>query len=96
MVDAELGQLLLEEPVASEQIASMKASIDRLVGMVQEVAQKTALQVRISQFTTRDKLPLLMELSTTVAELIRASAPSVDVSNDAPIQERKYSLKSAL
>lgn len=48
MADAELEQLLLEEPVASEQIASMKASIDRLVGTVQEMAQKTALQERAS------------------------------------------------
>ncbi|VDO94869.1 unnamed protein product [Heligmosomoides polygyrus] len=89
MADAELEQLLLEEPVASEQIASMKASIDRLVGTVQEMAQKTALQVRISQFTIRDKVSVLMELPTTVAELIRASAPSEDVSSDAPDKVRR-------
>ncbi|VDP47241.1 unnamed protein product [Heligmosomoides polygyrus] len=48
------------------------------------MAQKTALQVRVSQFTIRDKLSILKELSTTLAELTRVRAPAAAVNDEVP------------
>ncbi|KAK6059233.1 hypothetical protein COOONC_03138 [Cooperia oncophora] len=45
MEDADIERLLLEEPTRSDQIASMKASLDTLVGTVKDLACKNALQV---------------------------------------------------
>ncbi|KAK6059773.1 hypothetical protein COOONC_02577 [Cooperia oncophora] len=44
-MDADIERLLLEEFAPSDQIASMKASIDTLVGTVKDLACKNALQV---------------------------------------------------
>ncbi|EYC34822.1 hypothetical protein Y032_1383g3856 [Ancylostoma ceylanicum] len=45
MDDLDLEYLLLEDPTAAEQIATMRASIDRLTETVQKLAESSAAQV---------------------------------------------------
>ncbi|VDL73850.1 unnamed protein product, partial [Nippostrongylus brasiliensis] len=84
MVDAELEQLLLEERSTSDQIATMKDSLDRLAGTVHDMVQKSALQVRMIHITLSDRVAVLRGLSTTAEEQITDS-PSA--SGDPPHYE---------
>ncbi|KAL6737794.1 hypothetical protein Aduo_011408 [Ancylostoma duodenale] len=45
MDDLDLERLLLDDPTAAEQIATMRALIDRLIGTVQKLAENNAAQV---------------------------------------------------
>ncbi|KAK6050755.1 zinc knuckle [Cooperia oncophora] len=65
-MDADIERLLLEEFAPSDQIASMKASIDTLVGTVKDLACKNALQVRVSRDIMSDKIQILRDMPKTI------------------------------
>ncbi|KAK6017953.1 zinc knuckle, partial [Ostertagia ostertagi] len=72
---AELERLLLEEPSASDQIASLKASVDTLVGTVKEIAHKSALQVRISHDLMLDKVQTFRDVPKTIIGRVSQALP---------------------
>ncbi|KAK6017922.1 zinc knuckle, partial [Ostertagia ostertagi] len=72
---AEIERLLLDEPADTEPAASLKASMETLVGTVKEIAHKSALQVRVSRDIMLDKVQTLRDLPETVSGRIKEGVP---------------------
>ncbi|VDO19703.1 unnamed protein product [Heligmosomoides polygyrus] len=70
----EVERMLLDEPIESERMAAIQASINTLVGTVREL-----LQVRLHAITIEDKVSTLQELPSALAKQLEDDTTALDV-----------------